>query len=117
MNITNARDLLEHNQSAIVFLTHGQDFFLDDNGDGETGSWILNPELVNKVDRVIVYLRDDVKRTNRVFLGDFHSLRKGNRSRRWVVRFSGMKELGLTPTHWLDFGNGTTAPVNYIERS
>ncbi len=117
MNITNARDLLEHNQSAIVFLTHGQDFFLDENGDGETGSWILNPELVNKVNRVIVYLRDDDKKTNRVFLGDFHSLRKGNRSRRWVVRFSGMIELGLTPTHWLDFGNGTTAPVNYIERS
>ncbi|NLF52488.1 MAG: hypothetical protein GX577_15275, partial [Leptolinea sp.] len=56
-------------------------------------------------------------RTNRVFLGDFHSLRRGDRSRRWIVRFSGMKELGLTPTHWLDFGNGTTAPVNYVERS
>ena len=117
MKITSARDLLEVNQSAIVFFTHGQSFFINENGDGETGSWILNPQLVKKVDKVIVYLRDETKRINHIFLGDFHSLRKGERSRRWIVRFSNMTELGTTEIHWLEFGNGSTAPVNYIERT
>lgn len=115
--ITNAKDLLAPGQSAIVFFTHGIDFHFDDLGEGETGSWILNPELVKKVDRVIVYLRDDTQKTNHVYLGDFHSLRKGERSRRWVVRFSNLKDLGTTGVRWLDFGNGSTAPVNYIENA
>jgi hypothetical protein len=114
---TNARDLLAPGQSAIVFFTHGMDFHIDDQGEGETGSWILNPELVNKVDKVIVYLRDDTQKTNQIYMGDFHSLRKGERSRRWVVRFTNITNLGSTDIHWRDFGNGSTAPVNYVENA
>jgi hypothetical protein len=117
MEITSARGLLETNQSAIVFFTHGQDFHIDETGEGETGSWILNSELVKKVDKVIVYLRYETEKVNHIYLGDFHSLRRGERSRRWIVRFSNMVELGTTPVHWLDFGTGTTAPVNYIEKA
>lgn len=117
MKITNARDLLDPGQSAIVFFTHGQDFHIDNLGEGETGSWILNPDLVRKVDKVIVYLRDEMRRVNHVYIGSFHSLRKGERSRRWIVRFTGMTELGTTGVHWLEFGNGSTAPVNYVENA
>lgn len=117
MKITNARDLLAPGQSAIVFFTHGQDFHIDNTGEGETGSWILNPDLVKKVDRVIVYLRDEDRKINHIYMGDFHSLRKGERSRRWTVRFSNMTELGTTPIHWLEFGNGSKAPVNYVENA
>ena len=28
-----------------------------------------------------------------------------------------MTDLGITGVHWLDFGNGTKAPVNYVEYS
>ena len=117
MEITTARDLLAPNQSAIVFFTHGQDLHIDETGEGETGSWMLNYELVKKVDKVIVYLRDDTLKTNHIYLADFHSLRKGNRSRRWIVRFINTQELGTTNVHWLEFGNGTTAPVNYVENA
>jgi hypothetical protein len=118
MQITTAKDLLAPSQSAIVFFTHGQDFHIDPlTGEGETGSWILNHELVLKVDKVIVYLRDDTEKINHIYMGDFHSLRKGDRSRRWIVRFSNITELGTTERHWLVFGNGTTAPVNYVEKA
>jgi hypothetical protein len=117
MEITTARDLLTPNQSAIVFFTHGQDFHIDETGEGETGSWILNPELVKKVDKVIVYLRDETEKINHIYMGDFHSLRKGDRSRRWIVRFNRITELGTTSVHWLKFGNGITAPVNYVENA
>lgn len=118
MNITTAKDLLAPSQSAIVFFTHGLDFHIDTTtGDGETGSWILSPEVVKKVDKVIVYLRDDVEKINHIYFGDFHSLRRGDRSRRWIVRFSHMTDLGTTNIHWLDFGNGSTAPVNYVENA
>jgi hypothetical protein len=117
MEIMTARELLEANQSAIVFFTHGQDFHIDETGEGETGSWILNTELVKKVDKVIVYLRYETEKINHIYMGDFHSLRRGERSRRWIVRFSNMTELGTTPIHWLTFGNGSTAPVNYIEKA
>jgi hypothetical protein len=117
MQIKSARELLGPSQSAIVFFTHGQDFHIDENGEGETGSWILNHALVNKVNKVIVYLRDDTEKINHIFMGDFHSLRKGDRSRRWIVRFDHITELGTTNVHWMDFGNGTTAPVNYVENA
>ncbi|GAP21298.1 hypothetical protein [Leptolinea tardivitalis] len=116
MKLSSARELLEPNQSAIVFFTHGQDFHVDNTGEGETGNWILNPELVRKVDKVIVYYRDETLRINRIYMGNFHSLRKGERSRRWIVRFTGMTDLGTTGVHWLEFGNGSKAPVNYVEK-
>lgn len=117
MEISSARALLGANQSAIVFFTHGQSFHMDETGEGETGSWMLNTEIVNKVDKVIVYLRNEILKTNTIYMGDFHSLRRGDRSRRWIVRFSNMVELGTTGTHWLKFGNGTTTPVNYVENA
>jgi hypothetical protein len=117
MKITTARELLEPGQSAIVFFTHGQSFNIDSNGEGETGEWMLSPALVNKVDKVIVYLRDEERKVNHIFMGNFHSLRRGARSRRFFIRFADMKELGTTQVHWLDFGNGTKAPVNYVEFS
>ena len=117
MIITTARDLLAPNQSAIVFFTHGQGFNVDDTGEGETGSWLLNPEVVKKVDKVIVYFRDETEKINHIYMGNFHSLRKGNRSRRWIVRISGISEIGTTEVHWLKFGNGSTAPVNYVENA
>ncbi|MEI8132564.1 MAG: hypothetical protein WCG34_09025 [Leptolinea sp.] len=117
MLITTARELLSPHQSAIVFFTHGQGFNMDNSGEGETGSWLLSPELVNKVDKVIVYLRDDIEKINHIYMGDFHSLRKGDRSRRWIVRFNNITELGTTYIHWLQFGNGSTAPVNYVENA
>lgn len=117
MKITSARELLEPGQSAIVFFTHGQSFNIDPDGEGETGSWMLSPALVNKVNKVIVYLRDEDKKINHIFMGDFHSLRRGERSRRFIIRFSKMTELGTTQVHWLDFGNGSKAPVNYVEYS
>jgi len=116
MNIGTAQDLLERNQSAVVFFTHGQDFHIGDNGDGETGSWMLNADLVKQVNKVIVYLRDENEKINHIYLGDFHSLRRGDRSRRWIVRFHNMNEIGTTNLHWLKFGNGTTSPVNYVEK-
>jgi hypothetical protein len=112
-----AQDLLAPSQSAIVFFTHGQGFHIDENGEGETGSWLLNRELVKKVDKVIVYFRDESEKINHIYMGDFHSLRKGDRSRRWIVRFSRITEIGTTDVHWLQFGNGTTAPVNYVENA
>lgn len=117
MNLSSARDLLEPNQSAIVFFTHGQSFNIDPTGEGETGSWMLSPALVNKVDKVIVYLRKEELKENHIFIGDYHSLRRGDHSRRWIIRFTNMVELGTTGAHWLEFGNGTKAPVNYIENA
>jgi hypothetical protein len=117
MRISSARDLLEPGQSAIVFFTHGQSFNIDPDGEGETGSWMLSPAIVNKVDKVIVYLRDEENKINHIYMGDFHSLRRGERSRRFIIRFTKMKELGITNLHWLEFGNGIKAPVNYVEYS
>ncbi len=117
MKITTARELLETGQSAIVFFTHGQSFNIDPSGEGETGEWMLSPALVNKVDRVIVYLRDEDRKVNHIYMGDFISLRRGSRSRRFFIRFSHMKELGTTQVHWLDFGNGSKSPVNYVENA
>jgi hypothetical protein len=130
MKITSARELLEPGQSAIVFFTHGQSFSIDPSGEGETGEWMLSPALVNKVDRVIVYLRDEAHRVNRIYMGDFVTpffgggFSVGGGVFVFGARLpfspllhslSHMTELVTTQVHWLDFGNGSKSPVNYVE--
>ena len=66
-----ASEVLEKNQVAVCVFTHGDYFSFDSSGNGVTEKWVADPEMVDEVDKVIVYLRRDHESLNRIYLGNY----------------------------------------------
>ena len=109
-----ASDVIEKNQSAVVIFTRGEHFVLDSAGNGSSGKWVLDPETVKEVDKVIIYLRRDYENVNRIFLGNFAGLRASNLPDRYVIRFTGLKEVGAAEANWPNFASAGQNPVSYV---
>jgi hypothetical protein len=69
---------------------------------------------VETVDQVIVYLRRDDEKVNRIFLGNYAGIQKSDLPRRYSIRFSGLKEVGTTDLNWREFAAGSQNPVGYV---
>jgi len=113
MIVTKAKDLLRKQEVAIVVFTHGLHFYYDTNGNGETGNWVVDPEMVDEVDKVIVYLRDDQNGMNRIFIGNYAGIRHSPEKDRYIIRFSKLDEVG-TDDNWFEFAEGSQNPINYV---
>jgi hypothetical protein len=98
-----ASDVLENNQEAVVLFTHGPHFHYDPAGNGETGKWVVDPENVENVDKVIIYLRREDENVNRIFLGNYAGIRKSDRPSRYMIRFSKLEEVGTSGSSRTDF--------------
>lgn len=109
-----ASEVLEKNQEAVVLFTNGDHFSYDSAGNGSTGKWVVNPNVVEDVDKVIIYLRRDDEAVNRIFLGNYAGVQKSDLAERHTIRFSALKEVGTTESNWPDFANGGQYPVSYV---
>ena len=56
MKITKAKDLLKNSEVAVVFFTHGQLFHYDRNGNGQTGNWVTDPDLLDGSQNPVCYV-------------------------------------------------------------
>jgi len=109
-----ASEVLQPGQTAVVVFTHGEHFSFDVAGNGSSGKWVLDPETVKEVDKVIIYLRRDYENVNRIFLGNFAGLRASNLPDRYVIRFTGLKEVGAAEANWPNFASAGQNPVSYV---
>jgi hypothetical protein len=109
-----AKDLLGKNQEAVVVFTHGKHFEYDPGGNGFTGNWVVDPDVVEEVEKVIIYFREESEIVNRIFLGNYASLRKAEIPGRFIIRFSGLKEVGTTDANWIEFASSGQNPVSYV---
>ena len=109
-----AIDVVEENQEAVIIFTHGKHFEYDAGGNGFTGNWVVDPDVVEEVDKVIVYFREKGETLNRIFLGNYAGVRKSEIPDRYIIRFSGLKEVGTSNVNWLAFANGGQNPVGYV---
>lgn len=109
-----ASEVIQPNQSAIVVFTHGEHFSYDVGGKGSIGKWELDPAAVKEIDKVIIYLRRDYENMNRIFLGNFASLRTSNIPNRYVIHFTALKEVGKAEANWPNFANAGQNPVSYV---
>jgi hypothetical protein len=107
-------EVIGPNQSAIVVFTHGEHFSYDVGGNGSTGKWVLDPEVVKEIDKVVIYLRRDYENVNRIFVGNFAALRTSNIPNRYVIRFTGLKEIGTAEVNWPNFSGAGQNPVGYV---
>ena len=109
-----AREVLEKDKKAVILFTRGPHFDYDTTGNGQTGKWHINPSVVESVDKVIVYVRRDDEKVNRIFLGNYAGIEKSDLPRRYIIHFSGLKEVGTTDANWLEFGQSGQNPVSYV---
>jgi hypothetical protein len=115
--IQKAVELVTKNETAIALFTHGEFFHVDAaSGNGWSGNWVLSPDNLEMVDRVIIYLRGPQDTTNRIFYGTYTTYQKTTEARRYVVRFTNLKEIGATPNNWIDFADSGQNPVSYVSR-
>jgi hypothetical protein len=115
MNITTSQQLIKHGEFAITLFTHGDNFRRDASGNGETGNWVVDADWVDQtVDKVIIYLRERDSLINRIFVGKYQGIVKSPEQNRYIVRFSGLQEIGTTALNWLEFSKSGQNPVSYI---
>ena len=109
-----ASEVIQPNQSAVIVFTHGENFSYDVGGKGSTGKWVLDPETVEQVDKVIIYVRRDYENVNRIFLGTYAGIRPSDIPNRYVIRFTGLKEVGNAEANWPNFASAGKNPVSYV---
>ena len=109
-----ASDVISSSQSAVIIFTHGEGLSIDPAGNGETGDWVLDPDNVEEVDRVIIYLRRETETVNRIYLGRYTGIRPSELPRRYILRFASLKEVGTTDANWLAFAGAGQNPVAYL---
>jgi len=92
----------------------GEHFVFDALGNGSTGKWVVDPENVEAIDKVIIYLRRNDEALNRIFLGNYAGLRRADLPKRYIIRFSKLQEVGTTDVNWPEFANSSQNPVSYV---
>jgi hypothetical protein len=111
----NARELLTSQELAVVVFTHGLHFCIHSNGSGDTGNWAIDPQSLDQVDKVIIYLRDERRGTNRLFMGNYAGLEDCPEKGRYRIRFSRLREVGTTSRPWFEFADGSQNPISIVE--
>ena len=113
-NFKTAREVIAKNQMAVIVFTHGEHFSYDTVGNGFTGKWVVDPETVDEVDKVIIYLRRGNETVSHIFLGNYAGTRPSDIAKRRLIRFTSLKEIGTTDSNWLEFANAGQNPVSYV---
>jgi hypothetical protein len=109
-----ASEVIQPNQTAVVVFTHGEHFSYDVGGKGSIGKWVLDPETVKGIDKVIIYLRRDYENVNRIFLGNYAGIHTSNLPNRYVIHFTALKEIGTAEANWPNFASTGKNPVSYV---
>jgi len=72
---------------------------------------------LDKMDKVIIYKRDDLTGNNHIFMGNYGVWKQSSEPRRKIIQFSKLKELGQTSSNWMDFGGSKGgSPFFYIRK-
>ena len=116
MQFERAEEVIQKNQMAVAVFTRGPHFHYDALGNGFTGKWVVDPEWLEEVDKVIIYLRRDDENVNRIYLGNYAGSRRSDEPNRSEIRFSGLKEVGTTVMNWPEFAGVGQNPVCYVSR-
>ena len=111
-----ASQVIDQDQAAVVLFTRGPHFTYDSAGNGSTGKWVVNLDRLEKVDKVIIYLRDEKPTVNRIYLGNYIGTMPSDDPHRQVILFACLEEVGTTEVNWLDFAGSGQNPVSYVAR-
>jgi len=101
-------------QRAIALFTTGDKLTLNSKGDGQTGNWRISTARVEKIEKVIIYLRKEGETGGQIWLGDFSDVEPSPQADRRIIRFTKFRIVGVTQSDWSQFGNGGQNPFAYV---
>lgn len=108
-----ARDLIKPGENVLVILTHGIHFILnDDENTGSTGEWKIDPNRL--VNRVIIYLRNDEKHTNTLYIANHAGVESAETEGRYKIKLTHIQYIGTTSANWFEFAEAGSYPVRYL---
>lgn len=111
----NAKDVIPAGQKAVVVFTRGGKLEFDKQGSGKTGNWKINPTKLEKVDKVVINLREAGETGGKILMGNHVGYEPSSEVGRHIIVFSQVKEIGLTSSNWREFSNLWQNPVAFVE--
>ena len=114
LKISKYYDVISPSQCGVILFTRGDKLTYDTQGNGMTGNWKVDPQRIDKVDKVIIYLREPGSTHNRIFIANYASVLPSSEAGRSIIRFNNLKEVGITTSNWLKFAEGGQIPIRYI---
>ena len=108
-----ARDFIKPSENVIVIFTHGIDFILNkDDNTGSTGEWDIDPN--RSVDRVIIYLRNDERHTNTLYIANHAGVKPADREGRHNIQLTHVQYIGTTSAKWPEFAETGMRSIRYL---
>lgn len=107
-----AKDLIDENETAVVFFTRGERFHIGEGGRGSTGNWKMAPGRA--FDKVIVYRRDPATQTNEVYVAIPVGVRPNGEADRYIIDLADIRYVGTTEANWTTFAEAGPNPVRYL---
>ena len=107
-------DAILPNQRAIVVISRGDKFTFDNYGTGETGNWLVDPNKIKMIEKVLVYLRKPGESGGRIYIGEYTGYRPSDEKGRTIITFSKLIEVCQTKSNWYKFAQTGPNPVRFI---
>jgi len=104
-------DFVEPGETAVVLFLDDEVFYLDDDGEGSTATWPVDPS--RDVDKVIIYRWSDDEERADIFAGNYEGARRAPDGR-YRVYFSGMERVSWTGKPWEEFSQGSQYTLRYV---
>ena len=112
--IRQAEELVKPGEKAIAVFTRGDQFSFDQQGDGKTGNWKVNPKRLEGCDKVIIYKRCSSADDNRVYICDYMGVKPSPEPDRFIIFFTKLVDAGRSSSNWVQFGGGSGGAFFYI---
>lgn len=112
--IRKAEELVKPGETAVVVFTRGDQMSFDQQGEGKSGNWKVDPKSLEGCDKVIIYKRGVSVDDNRVYIGEYMGIEPSPELGRFIIFFSKLVDVGRSTSNWLQFGGGSGGAFFYI---
>ena len=107
-----ACDFIQAGEHVIVIFTLGGRLEINKDHSGSTGNWTIDPH--RKIDRAIIYYRDESAKKNSVFLATFEGAILSEQEGKYEIRLNHIQYAGETSLHWKEFADTGSNPIRYL---
>jgi len=111
-----ADELVSPGEKAFVVFTRDMHFEYDNSGKGFTGYWVAGTNSIERIDKVIIYVKNLITGNNEIYSGKYSHWTKSPEEGRKNIWFTDLEFKGLTDSSWFDFGGNGWSPTFYIPR-
>ena len=107
-----AHDFIQPDEAVMIIFTRGGRFDVNADHTGATGNWVFDPN--RKVDRVIIYHRNEGLHTNMLYIGSFVEAERTSENGRYNIVLAHIQYVGQTDLHWKEFADAGQNPIRYL---